>query len=98
MIPSSLSSSPSKSNQYGSPSKSKGLSNSNNKAEFDTFSLTSKHPYLNLSNDFHTVTKASHSGHRFAAIGAKAFSQAESELRVKIDKSVSGNIMLGLCH
>jgi hypothetical protein len=98
MIPSSLSSSPSKSNQYGSPTKSKGFNNSNNRAEFDTFSLASKHPYLNLSNDFHTATKVSHSGHRFAVIGAKFFSQSESELRVKIDKSISGNIMLGLCH
>lgn len=73
-------------------------SNGNGKVDFDTFSLTSKHPYLNLSNEFHTVTKVSHSGHRFAAIGAKPFSLAESELRLKIDKSVSGNIMVGLCH
>jgi len=77
MNPSGLSS-PRKSNQYGSTSKSKTFNNSNSKAEFDTFSITSKHPYLNLSNDFHTATKVSHSGHRFAAIGAKPFSMAEN--------------------
>ena len=64
----------------------------------DTFSISAKHPYLHLSPDLRTVTKTSHSGHRFAVVGGKAFAPGEEELRLQIDKSVSGNIMLGICH
>jgi hypothetical protein len=76
-IKSSLSSiSPSKS-QYVSPSKSKmmtsPLASTNANQYMDTFSISSKHPYLHLSPNLRTVTKTSHSGHRFAVIGAKPF-------------------------
>lgn len=42
--------------------------------ELDCFSHSAKHPYLSISSDSRTATKVSHSGHRFAAIGAKCFS------------------------
>ena len=64
----------------------------------DQFSISSKHPYLHLSPDLRTVTKTSHSGHRFAVVGAKPFTEADSELTISIDKSISGNIMIGVCH
>lgn len=48
--------------------------NSNTVIALDSFSHSSKHPYLNISQDLKTVTKLSHSGHRFAAIGAKSLS------------------------
>jgi len=48
--------------------------NSNTNLTYDIFSHSSKHPYLNISQDLKTVTKVSHSGHRFAAIGAKCLS------------------------
>lgn len=64
----------------------------------DQFSISAKHPYLHLSPDLRTVTKTSHSGHRFAVVGARPFTEADCELRLMIDKSLSGNIMLGVCH
>ena len=58
--------------------KSKNLSPSPNgngqRQEMDQFSISSKHPYLHLSPDLRTVTKTSHSGHRFAVVSARPFS------------------------
>lgn len=72
--PSTLS--PNKSNLVPN-TKSKMFSplSSSNKAEIDTFSISFKHPYLHLSPDLRTVTKVSHSGHRFAVIGGKPFNE-----------------------
>lgn len=60
-----------------SPNKSKMLSQAQMSVltELDCFSHTSKHPYLSISSDMRTATKVSHSGHRFAAIGGKPFSE-----------------------
>jgi hypothetical protein len=56
--------------------KGKGLpNNSNITLSADTFSHTAKHPYLNVSQDLKTVVKASHSGHRFAAVGGKCLNE-----------------------
>lgn len=87
-------------NKFGNTAKSNLFSpqTSSNKAEIDTFSISAKHPYLHLSPDLRTATKTSHSGHRFAVVGAKPFTEGEEELTLRIDKSVSGNIMLGVCH
>ena len=82
--------------------KSKSLSPTPNlngqKPEMDQFSIQSKHPYLHLSPDLRTVTKTSHSGHRFAVIGARPYTENDFELRLTIDKSLSGNLMIGVCH
>lgn len=63
--------------KIGGYSKSKVFSplanGSNGKGEIDTFSIASKHPYLSLSPDLRTASKVSHSGHRFAVLGAKIF-------------------------
>jgi hypothetical protein len=66
--------------------------------ELDCFSHTSKHPYLSISTNLRTATKVSHSGHRFAAVGGKVFGEKEREVRVRVDRSASGNIMVGVCH
>ncbi len=66
--------------------------------EMDCFSHTSKHPYLSISADLRTATKVSHSGHRFAAVGGKMFGEKEREVRLRVDRSASGNIMVGVCH
>ena len=60
-----------------SPNKSKMLSQAHMSVltDLDSFSHTSKHPYLSISSDMRTATKVSHSGHRFAAIGGKPFSE-----------------------
>jgi len=44
----------------------------NQNGAIDQFSHNSKHPYLSISSDLKTVSKASHSGHRFAAVCVKA--------------------------
>ena len=80
--PSTLS--PNKSHQFSNISTIKNKSSkitsspsqiNNNRPDIDTFSISAKHPYLHLSPDLRTVTKTSHSGHRFAALGAKMFSE-----------------------
>jgi len=58
-----------------SQTKSKLIQSNNASLSFDTFSHSSKHPYLNISQDMRTVVKVSHSGHRFAAVGAKIFTK-----------------------
>ena len=86
---------------YASGTKSKMMSpmgQNGQKGEMDQFSISAKHVYLQLSPDLRTVTKTSHSGHRFAVLGAKPFSESEYELALTIDKSVSGNLMIGVCH
>ena len=45
--------------------------------DIDCFSHSAKHPYLSIPSDSHTASKVSHSGHRFAAIGAKSFTDKE---------------------
>ena len=91
-------------NQFGGTAKSKVFSQSplgttnSQKLEMDQFSIQGKHPYLHLSPDLRTVTKTSHSGHRFAVVGARPFNENDSELRLMIDKSLSGNLMIGICH
>jgi hypothetical protein len=89
-----------KGNQSSAKSKMSGNQTQqlNFSPELDCFSHSAKHPYLSISSNSRTATKVSHSGHRFAAIGAKCFSEKEHELHVRIDRSVSGNIMIGLCH
>ncbi len=63
----------------------------------DQFSHLNKHPYLSLSTDLRTVTKSSHSGHRFAAVGTGVLTPQDGEVRLRIDNSYSGHIMLGVC-
>ena len=43
----------------------------------NSFSHNAKHHYLSISADLQTVSKVSHSGSRFAAVGARALTEEE---------------------